>query len=82
MEQENKMSDLLDYYLSDKGPGVPTYSKSRFKGKSSWITLSRCEEFVYILRLTLKTLLNIVKFPPGGDTWFLSDGYVRLKVGG
>ena len=27
-----KMSDLLDYYLSDKRPRVPTYSKSRFKG--------------------------------------------------
>ena len=25
------MSDLLDYYLSDKRPPVPTYSKSRFK---------------------------------------------------
>ena len=55
-----KDSDLLDYYLSDKRPRVPIYSKSRFKGKSNWITLSRCEGFAYILRLTSKTLFNIV----------------------
>ena len=55
-----KMSGLLDYRLSDKRPRVPKNSKSKFKGKSSWITLSRCEGFAYILRLTSKTLFNIV----------------------